>query len=195
MTKLKKQTRSRDPDPISVALMILNVAASIASVAVPVQVWLYERRRSRDIIEERKQALKNNLYKSERLVIELEGMLREFKSILHQNDALQTKFLPAQTKIAEEESMKELSRLKRRIFGLGGKIDEVVGRILGLISQLFPEQSQDKFSSLREAFIDNYRLALNSETFGKFIENCFRLLEVARRIVTEVREYYDYSLS
>lgn len=122
-------------------------------------------------------------------------MLREFKSILHQNDALQTKFLPAQTKIAEEESMKELSRLKRRIFGLGGKIDEVVGRILGLISQLFPGQSQDKFSSLREAFIDNYRLALNSETFGKFIENCFRLLEVARRIVTEVREYYDYSLS
>ncbi|MEM1940814.1 MAG: hypothetical protein QXJ55_06715 [Candidatus Caldarchaeum sp.] len=89
--------------------------------------------------------MKNNLHKSERLIIELEGMLREFKSILHQNDALQTKFLPAQTKIAEEESMKELSRLKRRIFGLGGKIDEVVGRILGLISQLFPEQSQDKF--------------------------------------------------
>lgn len=50
-------------------------------------------------------------------------------------------------------------------------------------------------TSLREAFIDNYRLALNSENFGKFIENCFRLLEVARRIVTKVREYYDRSLS
>ncbi|MEM4546595.1 MAG: hypothetical protein QW328_07545 [Nitrososphaerota archaeon] len=195
MTKLKKQTRIRDPDPISVALMILSVAGSLASVVGPVQVWLYERRRRRDIIEERKQALKNNLYKLERLVIELEGMLREFKSVLHQNDALQTKFLPAQTKIAEGESMKELSRLKRRIFGLEREIDEVVGRILGLMSQLFPEQIQDKFSSLREAFIDNYRLALHSETFGKFIEDCSRLLEVGRHIVTEVREYYDRSLS
>lgn len=168
--------------------MILSVAGSLASiVAPPVQEWL----RRREIIEERRRALRSNLFKLERLVIELEGMLREFKSILHQNDALQTKFLPAQTKIAEQESMKELSRLKKRIFGLGREIDEVVG----LISQLSPEQIQDKFSSLRVEFIDSYKHTLHSETFGKFIEGCSHLLEVGRRIVTEVREYYNRFLS
>jgi len=138
---------------------------------------------------DRRRNLKARLYVVERSIIEVEGLLKQFHSILHQQGTLQTSFLPAQARIVNDRAAKELFRIRDRISRTGREIDDQLGGIAVLVE----EQAYEKLSSLREEFIRSYRETINSNTFEDFIGASSRLLGIGFRIVRAVREHYNLS--
>jgi len=190
----KRESRRNPPhdaDPFSIALLIMGAIASIATIAAPIRVEYYERRRRIEAEAERRRRLSEAIWSIERTLIEIRGLVQQFESLVKElirlSNYLDIEFSPGQVVIITPTSVEmELSRIKKEVYHATRRMDDYLGTIIALVGLDIAE----KLSGMRKDFLEAYRRALFAKTYLDFTAALDSLIIQAQRIVDSVKEFY-----